>query len=238
MSNINQNSITKMFDAFEKFDDEQKFNAIFILILSIFIFSRIPITINSIVGVIIGIGFIGYYHFNNQEIKENKNLELMSKLQTIEEVVPTEILYKDPDMINLLYKIFYYTQYNKEAYIELVQKVELIIKTVYFYDPTELKPLGQGYQVFQGVPVYENEKDCSQRIKFINVLIDDAKEIFNGFVYSLPGRSNIIKKDFEDARYRFILLLIRHKDVLLEECKLKTLNSIKFNSGEIRGVAP
>jgi len=220
-------TIQDLINALDQFEEIEKFYSIFFLIFSVFIFSRVNVTLNSVVGVFLGLVFIGYYHIITQEDKSSKNTKLFSRLQTIDEVVKTTVLYKDPDMINLLYKIFYYVQYNEESYYELVKKIELVIKTVHFYDLDE--QVEQGYQVFQGIPVYKEEGDCRSRIKFINVLIEDIKEIFNGFMYSLPGRSDTIKKDFEDSRYRLLLLLIRQKDTLLEECKRKTMSLYSKN---------
>ena len=229
---------TKLIDKYAELDETEKFYSVFFLMFSIFSFNRLNIGINSIIGVLIGLIGVRYYHLQNKRNREQKNVELLSKLETINEVVDTEVLYKDPDMINLLFKIFYYVQYNEKAYIELVQKIELVIKTVHFYNSNEIRQLGQGYQVFQGVPLYNEENDCRDRIKFINVLIEEIKEIFNGFVYSLPGRSDVIKQDFEKARYRLVLLLIRHKDILIEECKQKTLSlySKQLDDGKVTGV--
>ena len=186
-------------------NETEKAKYIFILIVSVYFTTRvIKVNIGLLSGLVLGALMIKFLmeQKNSNLFEFNNKLEI--KLQEINSGMDykAKYLYIDADIINLLYNIIEYKDFNKKVYKSLLKNVDKFLT------------------------IRENIKNvvnCNDYIKNAEDFYRISLNEMQSFVYSLPS-DPIINEKMKRSLNRLHLLLKRNMDYIYKSCGLSTLS--------------
>lgn len=146
-----------------------------------------------------------YDYVESQRLKNPKLTE--KQIQEEKRKQKLEYLYIDANLINFLYDISYFNNYNKDVYFLLVKTIDNILKLrymiEYYYKETNKLP-----------------ENCYVIHEQINIEIMEAMNYMHSFIFSVP-KVNMMYKQHKELQYRLFALLKRHSEFVRLACELK-----------------
>jgi len=117
-----------------------------VIILSVILLSEyIPISINHIVGLSIGIIYVFY-------LQEGKRASSIDKLKTteiqMERLIPRpSFFYQDANFIDFAYNMMHFRKYNKHAYFKMIEAMDHFLQIQLDIENSALQNCAETYQV-------------------------------------------------------------------------------------------
>lgn len=243
-----------IYDYFSEISDINKLYFIFILSFTLFIFTTIsPLTLAQLGAIIIAFLFFLFYQDKQFSHIDTFNREMEYKLNYIKRLVrksktdrpgfikrkdytdDPEFLHHDADIINLLYNIRDFHEYNSASFELIVKSINNVLKLHF-----ELKKIitaiqqsdDPGGEIRRGAGRSENNLDV------IDENISDAMNHYHSLIISIPSNLVLDKKHL-DNQHRLHILLKRHRDDSFRLCrKLQKYTGYHIDRKVISNIGP
>jgi len=199
-----ESNINNMYTEFQKINSESLFQYAIILVTSLLIFKNLNIGLNLVVGLIIAIILIIYYH-QKQEIESDTDKKLLiKKEQNIFPALNKEA-YEYPNIIEFIYTIQEFYVFNPQAFEEMIDNVNTFINIV--------------------SSVKLGNINCSENYHIAESKMHNSTNAFHSIIYKLPASPKILKK-FNRAHRQLYELLHTYLDNIYDRC-----NEINIKKG-------
>lgn len=185
-----------------------------IFIVITYLFSDIfSLSISSIFGILLSLFLIQELYLYDSTIKNDKNKDLMKKLDYLNTTLKESesFLYLDPDIINLLYSVKDYEQYNSLIYRKVIVTTNYILRLV-----NDMSNVDENNNMIMKDPV----SDLKTAQKLVNI----GSNYFHSFIYNLPNDTDYSTK-YKNSLFRYRLLLKRIIDTMKIKCREHISNS-------------
>lgn len=126
-------------------------------------------------------------------------------------------LYMNVDIINVLYNMLEFKKYNELVYIEIIKKIDEILKI-----ENELN---------KGV------KNCKDNLDIVNNFYYLVINNYQSFIYTLPS-NKLINSKFNKIKKRLQLVLRRIVDNCFNYCQNDLINGINYESKVLYNIGP
>jgi hypothetical protein len=202
---------------------------IFVIIL--FIFSKLNIGLNNILGVIVGLLIILYLYTDYKRIEHDDQIIYEEKKKSIFPTPIRSMKYKD--IVNYLYSIQDFYKYNPEAYIEFINNIDYFFL---IYDDVQYENSAAGVNYNMMIEHKKNALNALQSIIFklprnvkydrklnnaqymLNIILDkyceDIKKVYDNYVYTNgytnktvlldPIKGPVSKNTYDDTLHSYI----------------------------------
>ena len=186
-----------------------------IFIVITYLFSNVfSLSISNIFGIILSLFLIQELYLYENTIKEDINEDLMFKLKHINKTLKDSdsFLYLDPDLINLIYSIRDYEEYNPLIYKKVIITTNYILRIL-----NDMNNLDENNRMVLKDPI----SDLKTAQKMVNL----GSNYFHSFIYNLPNDTDYSKK-YKNSMFRYRVLLKRIIDIMKNKCKEHNKDSV------------
>lgn len=223
-----------IYDYMNTISDTNKLFFISIVSIILFVFTRIsPITIAQLGGLLIGFSIILYLQDREFSNIDTFNREMEFKLNTIKRLVrdakkdrpgpikrkdyisDPQYLHHDADIIELLFSIKDFYEYNPASFQLTVKSIDNILKL-----HNELKMLNEAIvsSLDPRGEIRRGAGRCEHNLDVIDENQSDALNHFHSLILSLPSNV-VLDYKHKNSQNRLHLLLQRHRDDSFRLCK-------------------
>jgi len=174
-----------------------------VIILSVILLSEyIPISINHIVGLTIGIIYVFY-------LQEGKRALTIDRLKTteiqMEQIIPRpSFFYQDANFIDFAYNMLSYRKYNKHAYFKMIEAMDHFLQV----------------QIDIENPVIQN---CTETYQVALDMKSTALNELHSLIHAIPHDDQLIlETKLKNAIKTLQLYFERHLDEMTEICNSRS----------------
>lgn len=198
---------SNIFNYLESIGNEELFFYIVIIVFAILVSNRIGLEFTMVAGLVIGLVIV--YYLREREISLGDNFEMEHESKLEHEIFKnTKNMHMDASLIDLLYSIKEYKQYNPDVYIRLTKNIDNFLRIE--------KDLENGVQ--RPVQLFDVAHMCQKR----------ALNALHSMIHSIPYSKNSDEK-FTRVMEEFNKLMAKHistmKVMVKEAQSKKSLNS-------------
>jgi len=223
-----------VYDYIASISDINKLGFLFIISIVLFVFTTLaPITIAQIGGLLVGISVIIILQDREFSNIDTFNREMEFKLNTIKRLVRSakkdrpgpmkrkdvindpQFLHHDADIINLLYNVKDFYQYNPASFQLTVKSIDNVLR---LHDELRLINEAIGNSENPAGEIRRGAGRCEDNLDVLDENQSDALNHFHSLIISMPSNL-VLDNKHTDNQKRLHLLLQRHRDDAFRLCK-------------------
>lgn len=181
----------------ESINNKNLFIYISIILVSIFYFKRFSIGLNILLALFFGVVAASYLNEKNTVSNEIEEIQQETKLDAIKPDPVKLRERKDTDIIDFVFSVQDFYEYNPEAYEEMIDNINSFLEV---HDT-----------IFKGT-IY-----CDDYYQIADSKKNNALNAFQSLIHNLPN-SRLVNEKFNRAHKRLETILNKHLNELYDEC--------------------
>ena len=179
------NKISNLYALYKATDNEARFKYIGIIIGVMAMISNVKIGLNIVLGLVIAYALIRYNHDKNIH-DTTSGSELFHK--KAEQIIPEIRFKKYPDIVDFIFSIQDFYNYNPEAFEETIANINSFIK---LYEDSKIvtRFCENNYQIAES-----KVRNALNSIHSVTLSLNDQKEVFNKLTKAHKKLNIILKR--------------------------------------------